>query len=276
MVDWSHVLSEWEKKFYPDKPLAATSKEWGEWRREAKKKKLRYFIANDVPSWIRSKIINPIEDAIWWVKYRTTSRYHILKLDTDPGYMDDSEKILYANFTILKNYVENDCAKRRWFYYVSSPEEDHELLMFDKYTMGIEYLNWEISLSDPDSEDYDDLLYESEKWKNGEIDPLDTQSGSAKEVKELYLWWLNYPSFILTDDDIYLKQYKESRRNRGVDEFYFDMFSDSDDPNDKETQEERELFKKHMDYSFNNEDEKYHKVEEMLLRLIKIRRSLWS
>jgi hypothetical protein len=48
----------------------------------------------------------PLMEIIWWVRYRTTRRYHVLNLGTKPGYSDVTERLIHANFALLVHFVE--------------------------------------------------------------------------------------------------------------------------------------------------------------------------
>lgn len=48
-------------------------------------------------------------DLLWWVKYRTTHRFHVLHIESlKPGWCDTDYRLLHASFTLLEKYVENE------------------------------------------------------------------------------------------------------------------------------------------------------------------------
>lgn len=55
---------------------------------------------------------NPLyvfKDLIWWVRYRTTNRFHVLKIGSlKPGWWDADTRILHASFALLEDYVERE------------------------------------------------------------------------------------------------------------------------------------------------------------------------
>lgn len=55
-----------------------------------------------------------LHDLIWWVKYRTTHRYHVLNLGTEPGYSDVMERLVHANFALLVSFMEIEYDTVRW------------------------------------------------------------------------------------------------------------------------------------------------------------------
>ena len=55
---------------------------------------------------------NPLyvfKDLTWWIRYRTTNRFHVLKMPSmKPGWCDTDGRLLHASFTLLENYVEKE------------------------------------------------------------------------------------------------------------------------------------------------------------------------
>lgn len=46
----------------------------------------------------------------WWVIYRTTERYHIVKTGLKPDYYETDKRMLHACFNLLKEFVEVELA----------------------------------------------------------------------------------------------------------------------------------------------------------------------
>jgi len=58
--------------------------------------------------WFKHRLCQPtklFKDIKWWFKHRIVEKYHI---DLKPGYYDIDTRILYANFGLLKEFVENE------------------------------------------------------------------------------------------------------------------------------------------------------------------------
>lgn len=48
-------------------------------------------------------------DLLWWVKHRTTRRFHVLHIRSlKPGWCDTDHRLLHASFTLLEDYVERE------------------------------------------------------------------------------------------------------------------------------------------------------------------------
>ena len=165
-------------------------------------------------------VFKQLSDLKWWIAYRTYRKFHVLNLGTKPGYSDVTERLIYANFVLLKDYVEK--------------EEP-----FDR-------IDW---AGDPAS------------------------VHAAKEIKELYDWWINvFPKKdeldpLFTVDCPGFKT-KEIAFDEDGDPTLFEMVSG-------ETEADKafsEACKKSHEF-----EEKWDKtVEENLIRLAKIRQYLWT
>lgn len=115
------------------------------------------------------KIKRQIVKGIWWIKYRTTHRYHKIWTGLEPGWYDVSESMLHANFQMLVDFVEIEKAS------MEQTSNYFKLInknFFTRYQKrsekdGMAYLEWEISLGDE----------------------ARAQSESAKEILMLYKWW---------------------------------------------------------------------------------------
>ena len=107
------------KIFDPDywklrKPLAATAKDWREWNQRTKAlKPMAYWLQETLPSavdWAMFKTSKPFRDALWWLRYRTTDKYHVVFKGLEPGYHEKPEQMLHVNMQLLVDFVEIECA----------------------------------------------------------------------------------------------------------------------------------------------------------------------
>lgn len=93
---------------------------WEQYYKEIKEKyPIRYFFAKTLYSFIRYKIWNKvylIMELLWWFRYNfiPSYKYHFLDLRQPKGfdeyrygYRDMPEKMLYANFNLLKEYLKD-------------------------------------------------------------------------------------------------------------------------------------------------------------------------
>ncbi|MFA6038083.1 MAG: hypothetical protein WC748_08210 [Legionellales bacterium] len=102
-------------EFYP--PACATVEGWAEFEARFKSKApIRYYL-NEIKDFIECSIFGSIEKAIWWCKYRTIYRYHIINTRLKPGYHETDELILHSVFVLLQDFVEIQCAHKYSFLY---------------------------------------------------------------------------------------------------------------------------------------------------------------
>lgn len=257
------------------KPTAETSKGWRVWNDLARRTHpVRYWIAEEALDGIQSVLYWPM-DQIYGIKYyinnRWVTRTHALTAhprDIKPGqWQDVGYRFLPCMFNELVNFVEVELA---WWHLAWEGKEKRK-----KYNMpwwaagwwrvrtwrcpqaGLDNLAWQMTCNNKDYTPEDDPSY-------GELTP---QAHNAREILELYKWWTEQRP--LRPDPYEASGWSaicEARRNSGRD--FFDL--DDDTPEEHEKRHEA-LDKCHaMELQYEAED------EAMMIRLIKIRQSLWT
>ena len=221
---------------------ARSSEDWADWKNEMKEKyPIRYFLNQDFESTFVWPITHRIQRVQEWVRYRTTRRYHIVSTGMKPGYSDVTERMLHVNFNMLKDFVEIEKA-HMWNWSGEQPKMDQP---------GVSHLLWEIGL-DADN-----------KFHN-------QQSANALEQYELYDWWTNQRPYreddAMEEWEAYHKVKKEVYGD-DADNFFRD---------DLDTEELKVLQKIWLNKSNTIEKHNLNEDESMLIRLIKIRSSLWT
>jgi hypothetical protein len=256
---------------------AGTSKQWREWKEQAHKTHpVRYWIAEEGLDMIQNFIWWPI-DRIYDVKYYINNRYithtHCLrghKSDLVPGrWYDLSNRILPCLFNELRDFVEVELA---WFHLVWESKEERA-----KYNMpwwaagwwrirtwrcpqaGLDNLAWQINLKADDS-------WGLKEGDEGYGEPT-LQAKNAKEILELYKWWIEvYPN---RPDPYEVSGWHDicnRRRENGKD--FFD-FEDRTEQEEAETRNSLDMMHK-IEQQYRDED------TEMMIRLIRVRDSLWT
>jgi len=92
---------------------------WEDWEEKVKTlRPIRFFIAEELAPWIRSKYRIYITDPTYWVKchFIPEYKYHLLDLRESKedhmayryGWIDSDHKMVLALFTILNNFVKNE------------------------------------------------------------------------------------------------------------------------------------------------------------------------
>ena len=253
-----------------------TSKEWREWEQSAKANSpTRYWLAEEGLDHLQ-KIIYCIPDKLYELKYyinnRWVSRTHCLTADPSnirPGaWRDLGDRILPCLFDELVNFVEIELAWKN----IAWDEEARKKYQVPFWGVGwfrwrtwrcpqagLDYLAWETSLvndgswgTDEDDPDYGKPTYQAVK---------------AKEILELYNWYKQvYSNRPDPHDASGWSALCERRRKDGK------SFLDFEDRTEEEEAESRST----LDRCNQIEDQYHQEDEQQLIRLIKLRRSLWT
>jgi len=242
-----------------------------------------------------------IDDLERWIAYRTYDKYNVIKIPTlTPHYYDKDHIFLHGCFALLTDYVEVElgCRSKSNRNYEKEVEQEealrekgHKILasileywhdtrflprfisnLFDRRECsretGLEYIEEAMKLEPQFPDDPRDV-----EWTQKHID-------TYREIKELYLWWHdNYLKRKDEMDEVGLSDFYDKIRSKYGETHVFTPTSPSkkaytmDFVGSKE--EEEELDKLHKK-SWELEAARDKEDEEMLLRLVKIRRSLWT
>ena len=255
---------------------AGTGREWRDWKRAAKESHpIRYWIVEEGLDYLQDFVTWPerkLNDIRYYINNRWVSRTNSLTAhpkDIRPGqWCDVGNRFLPCLFNELVDFVEIEQA---WHYVAWNSEEQK------KYSVpwyrrgwlrwrtwrcpeaGLEYLRWASGLKIDDSMGV-------QPGEEGYGEPT-YQAKAAKEILELYTWWKEvYPKRPDVHDASGWTAYCEMRRGKGYD------FLDLED----KTPEEAEQCKIALDKTREIEESYEKEDEEMMIRLIKIRQSLWT
>ena len=252
-----------------------TSENWQDWRKTSRAQHpIRYWIAEEALERIQDFVNWPMDKvraARYYINNRFISRSHALTAhpqDIKPGdWHDVGDRFLPCLFNELVDFVE---VEQAW-HYVMWSEEDMKKYRPAWYRRwfnirgwrsreaGLAYLDWASSLVMDDTWGFDPSHKDYRK-------PT-AQAEAAKEIKALYLWWTE---IYRNRPDLYdVSGWSEicdkiSAENDGT------PFGDTVDPELKKAKDRA--------YKLLNKIEKQYEKEEneMLMRLIKIRRHLWT
>jgi len=225
-----------------EKPFALEWNKWEDWRKEQELKRPWRF-------WLSDTLLKRLQDLIYfpndvyreikfYIRNRWIDKTHYLKTNLRPGnYYDLDHRILNGLFNELVDFVEIELSHLgKW-----DKSKKYKFKNGRCVIAGLDYLDWAISLTYGT-----DFNYEKSHKLYNKPTP---QAKASKEILDLYNWWKNR--------EYRLYPHKES----GWSEFY-----DSENKKEKD-----DAFKK-----LNKLEEKYEKEDEqMLIRLIKIRKHLW-
>lgn len=189
-----------------------------------------------------------IRDLKYWFKYTFISPINVLKIKTLPRgpWRDRDEIMLHSNFQILTDFVEKECSNKCF-----------KLILLD--------IDKEMESFKNDEEDFKNKMKES----------FVEQNRVTQEIKDLYDWWkvkrqlrIKNEPFNSEDypgEDIITEEDPIVARDEYGDPTLFIM-------NWKPDEARKAYYDKQNAYEEMSEKED----EEMLIRLMKIRKCLWT
>jgi len=246
-----------EKLLNWKKPHALSWEDWNEWHYSQRQHRpVAYWVCETLSSGIDMYVIRPISNIPYWFRVRFFDRYHIINTGLPPGYADMDTRLLHGMFNMLVDFVEIEKAHMNT---VFNSENTAKLSWWSRYpfkfctvrnaSAGLEYLAWEQSL---DSQDLDPEMRS------------DQQAHAAREVQDLYDWWkIRRP---LRPDPMDSSGWNEWYNQKKLD----NLFCSTTAPDERE--DERIM----LDHMHKVEEQYQAEDEAQLIRLIKIRRDLWT
>jgi hypothetical protein len=252
-----------------------TSEEWDNWYKAAEKAHpIRYWIAEEGLDYLQ-KVVYYIPDRLNDVRYYVNNRWishsHALTAhpqDIRPGdWSDVGSRFLPCLFNELVDFVEIEQA---WHHCMWSDDAKTKfnvpwyrkgwlrLRTWRCPEAGMEYLKWASTLTT------EEFLKEGEKHK---AEPT-YQAKAAKEIIELYTWWTTtYRNRPDPYDASGWTAYCELSRMANGGKL---NFSDDKSPTLKKASTKAHKLLRKIEADYEKED------EQMMIRLIKIRGSLWT
>ncbi len=253
-----------------------TSEEWDAWYAEsAKAHPIRYWIAEeglDYAQNIFCWIPDRLNDIRYYINNRWVSRSHSLTAhprDIKPGsWSDVGNRFLPCLFNELVDFVEIEQA---WHYVMWNSEEQKKYEVpwwrrgwfrwrsWRSPEAGMAYLNWASTLTN------EEFLEEGEKHKAVPTG----QALAAKEIIELYTWWtVTYRNRPDPYDASGWSAYCEASREANGGKLSWGGHKDNPELKKMSNKAHKLLRKMEADYAKEE--------EQMMIRLIKIRDSLWT
>jgi len=261
-------------------PDAGTSEEWVAWRKAAKKAKFSYWFTEVFLSWLQNAVNWPndrLNDVRYYLYNRFIAKTHYLRTGLEPGaYHEVDTRIMHGMFEELVDFIE---VEKAWMMVVWDDEKAKlyktpwwrntwRILRWKEWRCpqaGLDHLAWEIELK------YND------EWVDKE-DPIygqpTHQAISAKAQLELYNWWKNVRPLRPDPHDAsgwsaYCDLMREKRKAEGGDDIMSFLGEDK-------TDEDRAMSKMALDRC--GEIEKHYDDEDtaMMIKLVEIRRGLWT
>jgi len=244
---WVVTLRE---RFGINKPEYAQMHEWDEINARIRQEHpVGWFLTETLPDWIEAVynfITSPYYSTRYYIRNRFYRKTHILRTDCVPGeYSDTDERIISGLTNAIIDYVEVELAyKHKW---CGSDEVPNAIWKNGRCPeLGLKYLEWEMELDDPALDEYS---------------RADSQANNAREVKVIYDWAKARPD---RPDPMEISGWSEFCAK------YPSMWRKQETP--EQAEESAVALKKvcEIEKQYNQED------EDMLIRIIKIRKSLWT
>jgi hypothetical protein len=252
---------------------AGTGKQWRVWKEAAKDSHpIRYWIVEEGLDYAQTFVNWPMDrvhDVRYYINNRFISRTNSLTAhprDIRPGsWSDVGNRFLPCLFNELVDFVEVETAwhhvlwddKVREKYHVPWNRRFFRFRTWRCPQAGIDHLKWAMTLTN------EEFLEEDQKHL---AEPT-LQAKNAREMLELYTWWTEvYPKRPDVHDASGWSEYCASRRDNGLD--FFDM--------EDRTPEDAERCRVALDKSQEIEKAYADEDEAMMIRLIKVRESLWT
>ena len=256
---------------------SGTTEEWDEWTTAAQiKHNFRYWLAEEALGHIQDFVTWPvrkIHDIKYYINNRWVTRTNSLTAhprDIKPGQWQDlGNRFLPCLFNQLVDFVEVETA---WSHIAWGDKEARAKYNPPFYASGwfrwrtwrcpqagLDHLDWAMTLTNVEWLDED---------KKSEAEPT-SQAISAKEIKELYIWWTTvYQNRPEPMDASGWSEHCDAMRVKYPDSLFSSL--NGRDSDDKQSSDKAHKLLQEIEAAYEKED------EEMMIRIIKIRNSLWT
>lgn len=264
------------KKLQVQKPYALPLGEWERWSDHFKTTRpLAYWLTETLPDWLEKPaewVLDPVSDLKYYILNRWVSESHKMPTGLTPGqYHEVDQRMLHGLFTTLVDFVEVEKAHMQVICGNALERKKYNLPWWRRIhwfrwkawrnpQAGLDYLTWETT------------LVNNAEWFSDPNDPSigkpTPQAEAAKEVLELYHWWKSVrpqrPDYMDTSGwTAYCERVREKHGGIMID-------------SGKQTEAEQEECKVALQKSTELEQQYEDEDTEMMIRLIRVRGSLWT
>jgi len=252
---------------------SGTSEEWAAWEKKAKAKNLRYWIAEEGLDYLEGFLywpVNRLNDIRFYINSRWGTKRHALTSNLKRGqWYDFDTRLLHSVFDELVNFVEIEMAEQL----ILSSGEESKKYKIPRYKIffhigvwripeaGIDYLKWASDLKVEDCVDKKDINYGNPTH----------QALAAQETLKLYRWWKEErPKRPDPSEVSGWNKYDEEKCS----EFTTGNINSGSNFISKTVKDEN--FNNILNLYLQIEKEQEEEDTAMLIRLIRIRQSLWT
>jgi hypothetical protein len=254
-------------------PVALTSRGWREWREQAQQAHpVRYWLAEEGLDFLQS-VVKFVPDRLYAIKYyinnRWITRTHALTAHSSHiprgEWRDVGWRFLPCLFNELRDYVEVELAW--WHVAWADPAERAKYNVPWWATGWWRVRTWRCAQAGLDNLEWQMALQQD--WRSDD-DPErelpSPQAETAREILALYKWWTEvYPNRPDPHEASGWSELCDRRRQQG------DLF-DFEDRTPEEHQEANRI----LDLTRSIEEQQEQEDEEMMIRLIRVRKALWT
>ena len=264
------------KKLQVQKPYALPLGEWDSWHANFKTTRpLAYWLTETLPDWLEKPaewVLDPVSDLKYYIRNRWVSESHKMPTGLAPGqHHEVDQRMLHGLFTTLVDFVEVEKAHMQVIWGNALERKKYNLPWWRRIhwfrwkawrnpQAGLDYLAWETT------------LVNNADWFSDPNDPLigkpTSQAEAAKEVLALYHWWKS----IRPQRPDHMDASGWSAYCDRVREKHGSIFGDYG----KQTEAEQEECKVALQKSTELEQQYEDEDTEMMIRLIRVRGSLWT
>ena len=253
------IFKKLRKRFGIEKPYALEWDGWKKWKQETQSAHpVGYFLTETLPDILSrayDKLTAPYYNTRYYIRNRFYRKCHVLPTGFKPGeYHDLDSRLLHGIMQSLVDFVEVEKAHMmRW----TTPDHQYKFKNGRCAEAGLDYLKWEMNLTHNESwVDKDDPRYGTPT----------SQAETAKEIYKIYDWWKNtYPNRPDSMEASGWNAYCDRLDREGK-----EMFSNIETAADMEESDRTHKKLREIEAQYDQEE------QDMLIRLIKIRRSLWT
>jgi len=256
---------------------AKTAEDWDEWTKNAElNHRIRYWLAEEGLSYLQDFVTWPVRkiyDIKYYINNRWVTRTHSLTAharDIRPGdWSDVGNRFLPCLFNELVDFVEIEQA---WSH-IAWDDEARKKYKAPFWAAGwFRWRTWRCPEAGLDHLNWAGELRMTEDWGVHSGDKgygeLTGQAKNAREIKELYLWWTETyrnrrDPYEASGWTAYCEAQREANGGRL-------SFSGEKDPVLKKQSDKAHKLLQRLEADYEKED------EVMMIRLIKVRQSLWT
>ena len=257
---------------------AKTAEGWDEWEKAAKAKyPVRWWIAEEGLDYLQNTVCwipDRLHDIKYYINNRWITRTHALTAhprDIKPGsWCDVGNRFLPCLFNELVDFVEVELA----WWHIAWDDEAKKKYQAPFWARGwFRWRTWRCPQAGLDNLEWQSkLVWHENECKEGSpnIGKPTYQAETALEILALYKWWTEvYPTRPDPHDASGWTEYCERKREEHGDEG-LSFMKESKNPELRALGDRALTKTREIEEAYEKED------EEMLIRLIKIRNSLWT